>query len=134
MGLLFGKDELITCIQHVEVKGPRDESLCLAYKTTKLFIGAGVWISDDGYTLRIENDPKHFFKVNAEQIAGMQNEGLLPRPLPAYSIPWYEYAFGYSLWIVIALSLLFWRAGAMRRSRRLREDAATPTSFGPPLV
>src|SRR5881396_908943 len=123
--MLFGGEEKIECIQHVEVKGPKDEQLCLAYKTTKLFIGAGVYLRDDGYTLRIEHDPKHYFKVDAAEIARFQEAGLIPRPLPAYSIPWYEYGIGYSLWIVLLLALVGWRVSAMRRARRLREDAAT---------
>src|SRR5262245_13042083 len=49
--LMFGKDETIECIQHIEQKGPKDESLCLAYKTTKTFVGGGVWLKDDGYVI-----------------------------------------------------------------------------------
>ena len=35
----------------------------------------------------------------------MQDEGLLPNPLPEYSIPAVEYVFGYSLWIVIGFAV-----------------------------
>jgi hypothetical protein len=130
--LLFGTDETLNCIQHVEVKGPKDESLCLGYKISKVFFGAGIYLKDDGYVLRLENDAKHYFPLPPERVEKLQEASLLPRPLPAYSIPWYEYAFGYSLWIVIAVTAFFMYVGRIRRKQREAEDAATPTSAGPP--
>ena len=49
--LMFGWDDKITCIQGVGVKGQDNEPLCLAYKTSKLFVGAGVYLKDEGYVL-----------------------------------------------------------------------------------
>ena len=132
--LMFGNDESITCIQPVELKGPAGEELCLAYKTTKTFVGAGVWLRDDGYTLRVVQDRKSYIPVDASKLKQFQAEGLLPTPLPPYSIAWHEYLFGYSLWIVIAGMLVFWRLSEARKRRRKEEDAATPTSYGPPII
>jgi hypothetical protein len=132
--LLFGNDETLTCIQHVEVKGPKDEPLCLAYKTTKVFFGAGIYLKDDGYVLRIENDAKHYFPLTADQTEKLQAASLLPNPLPPYTIPFIEYAFGYSLWIVIVVVAAWSAIAYLRRKRREAEDAATPTSFGPPTL
>ncbi len=134
MTLLFGTDETLNCIQHVDVKGPKDEPLCLGYKFTKVFFGAGVYLKDDGYVLRIENDAKHYFPLQPERIEKLQTASLLPRPLPAYAIPWYEYAFGYSLWIVIVVTAALMWVGRIRRKQREAEDAATPTSAGPPSL
>jgi hypothetical protein len=132
--LLFGSDETLTCIQHVEVTGPKGEPLCLAYKTTKVFFGAGIYLKDDGYVLRIENDAKHYFPLPADQVAKWQAASLLPNPLPPYTIPLIEYAFGYSLWIVIVVVAVWGAIAHLRRKRREAEDAATPTSFGPPTL
>ena len=132
--LMFGNDETITCIQPVDIKGADGESLCLAYKTTKTFVGAGVWIRDDGYTLRVLDDATRYFKVDAAELQKFQAEGLLPTPLPSYHIKWPEYLFGYSLWIIVAGMLVAWRIGVARKRRRLEEDAATVTSYGPPVI
>jgi hypothetical protein len=132
--LLFGTDETLTCIQHVDVKGPKDEPLCLGYKISKVFLGGGIYLSDDGYVLRIENDPKHYFSLSKERIDELQKASLLPRPLPPYAIPWIEYAFGYSLWIVLVGVAAWMTVSHLRRKRREAEDAQTPPSYGPPTL
>jgi hypothetical protein len=140
--LLFGHDETISCIQHVEVKGPNDESLCLAYKTTKTFVGAGVYLRDDGYVLGLEkpggDKVTSFVRFEPGELERLQSSALLPRPLPAYQIPWFEYAFGYSLWIVLAGTAIWYAVKAKLKSagiqRRAAQAAATPVSYGPPLI
>ena len=84
--LLFGRDETITCIEHVKVTGQHSEPLCIAYKTTKLFVGAGVYVSDDGYVLGVESNSKSFYKLDAAEIQRLQGASMLPTPLPQYSI------------------------------------------------
>jgi hypothetical protein len=132
--LLFGTDETLTCIQHVDVKGPKDESLCLAYRISKHFLGGGVYLKDEGYVLRLENDAKQYFPLPPERVEQLQAASLLPRPLPPYTIPWYEYAVGYSLWFGIAFVILSAVVAWARRTRRQAEDAAVPTTVGPPSL
>ena len=140
--LLFGTDETITCIQHLDVKGPKDESLCLAHKYSKLFIGAGIKLSDEGYVLGVEGGKgdkvTHYFELDAAKLKDLQSSSLLPNPLPKYEIPWFEYAFGYSLWLVILVTALWYKAAAMLKTRRLAaraaEVAGRPISYGPPVV
>jgi hypothetical protein len=138
--LLFGTEETVNCIRHVEVKGANNESLCLGYKTTKTFFGAGVRFTDDGYVLGVEAGSKitSYIKLTSPEIERLQSASLLPRPLPAYSVPWYEYAFGYSLWIVLLLTVILHRVAAMAKARRVQargaEAAATPVSYGPPII
>lgn len=131
--LLFGTDESIECITNVGVTGGDGEPLCLAYKTRKVFFGAGVWFHDDGYVLRNATNANSYYPwPDAAQVQKWQSMQLLPSPLPAYSIPWYEYAFGYSLWLIL-LALGAW---AMFRGwltkRRHAANALVPVSMGPP--
>ncbi len=139
--LLFGTDDTITCIQHLEIKGPDNESLCLAHKFSKLFIGAGVKLSDDGYVLAVDSNKGKvttYFKLDAAKIKELQSTAALPNPLPSYQIPWFEYAFGYSLWIVLVITAIWYKAAAMLKTRRLQaraaEVASRPISYGPPLI
>ena len=97
----FGPDENIHRIQKIE---GTDHYLC--HKTTIYFFGLGVHMSDDGYVLREGFDFDQYIPLTDDRISELQAEGLLPDPLPEYSIPLIEYAFGYSLWILIALLIL----------------------------
>lgn len=140
--LMFGTDETITCIQHLDVKGPKDESLCLAHKYSKLFLGAGVKLSDDGYVLGVEGAKggkvTNYFALDAAKLQELQSASLVPKPLPKYEIPWPEYVLGYSLWLVILVTAIWYKAAAILKARRLEaraaEVAGRPISYGPPAV
>lgn len=133
--LMFGKDETLTCIQPVTLKGADGESLCLAFKTSKYFVGAGVYLKDDGYVLKATSQKDLYYPMPApEELKAFQAQGLVPDPLPAYSVPVVEYLFGYSLWIVIAGVVAFERLKSARTKKRKARDAAIPVSFGPPKL
>jgi uncharacterized protein len=109
--LLFGKQEDVQKIQDVPLKGPNGEDLFLGYKTSGYFLGAGVYISDDGYVLGIRGVKDEYFPLpRAEVLTQLQQERSLPSPLPQYSLSLLDYAFGYSLWLtllaVVLLSVL----------------------------
>ncbi|MEJ7733847.1 MAG: hypothetical protein WKG00_32215 [Polyangiaceae bacterium] len=131
--MLFGMRETLVCLQNIEQRSPDGEPLCLAYKTTGYFVVAGVYFRDDGYTLALRSEDR-FIDVPPEALQALQAEGALPTPLPAYSVPLHEYAFGYSLWLVVAL-VIAWGAieKVVKRRRREREDAA-PATLGPPAL
>lgn len=133
--LMFGWDDKIECIQSVGVKGQDDEPLCLAYKTSKLFVGAGVYLKDEGYVLGDPAQRDRFYPwPEAAQVKSWQSAGLLPDPLPAYSIPAIEYAFAYSLWIIIAVMAGWAVLQRVLTRRRQARDALVPISYGPPKV
>src|SRR5580693_2157252 len=106
MGLMFGADESIECITSVTLKGAKGEPLCLAFKTTKVFVGGGVYLKDDGYVLMIVKEHGSYYPMPAaDEVESFQAQGLLPSPLPHYKVPIIEYLFGYSLWIVIVFAI-----------------------------
>lgn len=98
----FGKDESITKITSVNLTGNEGERLFLGYKTTSYWLVAGVYLKDDGYVLGVEDGDSYYDMPEGEELARLQASGGLPQILPEYSIPLAEYAFGYSLWIVLA--------------------------------
>jgi hypothetical protein len=59
-------------------------------------------VSDDGYVLQKKTDYGAYYPLSEQRIIEMQQGGLLPSPLPKYSIPILAYIFGYSLWIILA--------------------------------
>ena len=131
--LIFGNDESVECIQPVAVKGANGEALCLAYKTTTLFVGAGVYVKDDGYVLGISKG--WFYPMpEGQELKALQETGAIPDPLPEYSLPLWKYGVGYSLWILIAVVVAFSWWTSARKKKRAREDAEAPVSMGPPAL
>lgn len=133
--LMFGWDESVDCITPVSATGPAGEALCLAHKTSKLFVFAGVYVRDDGYVLRPaaeEGKHRYFPWPDAAEVQRLQSTGALPDPLPPYSISAFDYAFGYSLWLILAgMAAWSWARRRISRARQARE-ALIPISVGPP--
>jgi hypothetical protein len=104
----FGKDESIQCIADVKLRGSSGEKLCIAYKTSTIYAGGPVWITDDGYVLGTKTDAKRYYKLPAaSEIAALQGDELLPAPLPQYQLSKIEYVQGFGLWLgLIGVALL----------------------------
>jgi hypothetical protein len=132
--LMFGNQEQLDCIQPVALKGAEGEALCLAYKDTITFIGAGAWIKDDGYVLKVEGKDSFYPLPQGAKLKTFQTSGMLPDPLPPYSIPLWKYGLGYSLWLCIVLIVAGVVWSSARKKKRQREDLEAPLSVGPPLL
>ena len=123
--VMFGKDETIHFLQDVKVTGPNNEPLYLGYMSAIQFFVAGIYVQDEGYVLGVKGDSKKFFHMpGADQLRSFQQRGLLPDPLPPYSLGFFDYLFGYSLWIVIAVVVLWTGIDWLRK--RNASDAAAP--------
>lgn len=104
--LPFGASEKINEMQ--ELKGT-DYKLC--HKYTFHFFLAGIYLTDDGYVLQKKGDSFHYVPLDKVKTDELQKSGLLPNPLPHYSIPVGAYIAGYSLWLIILVVItgsLFW--------------------------
>lgn len=99
--MMFGNQEYLEKIQDVDIKGSKGEALYLGYKYTHHAFVAPYYLSDDGYILGVVGQ-KSYYKLEAREIERLQASGLLPKPLPPYSIGIVDYAFGYLLWIILA--------------------------------
>jgi hypothetical protein len=132
--LRFGKHEEVRCMVDIDARGPQGDHLCLAFKTSSYWVGAGVFLTDDGYVLKSLGPEKVYYRIGADGIAVAG----LPDPLPAYSVPWEDYLGGYSLWLAIAFGMV-WTAGARKLKARRRTQfdvtvGATPVTYGPPVL
>lgn len=101
--MLFGWDNTLYEIADVSLTGAEGEDLVLVHEVKKYFFIAGVWVKDAGYALAIKDKLEEDFYdfPAAEEVVAYQAEGLLPNPLPSYKIPFIEYIFGYSLWLIL---------------------------------
>ncbi len=94
----FGPDERIRTIQVTN-----DPEWVLCYKLSTYFFVAGCYVTDDGYVLRRAGETRSYTKLTPELIKTHQASGMLPNPLPPYSLSILDYVFGYSNWIVLAV-------------------------------
>lgn len=115
----FGKQDTLHWVQELDFLGPNDEDLDLAYRTTTTSFILGVNLTKNGYVLEIrDSDPQQYISLTEELKQKLQDEGDLPDPLPDYYISKTHYMFGYSLWIVIYLFILYGLIKSEFKSRR----------------
>ncbi len=130
--LQFGEDDTIHFLQDVTLKGASEEALFLGYMTKIQFFIAGVYVTDAGYVLGVKGDSKRFYHMpTGEELARFQKGGLLPDPLPPYSLSIWDYLFGYSLWLVIAFTAAWMVIGGAIKRRRATAAAASPPADPP---
>jgi|GEM_PF-1528350 len=107
VGGLFGKSERIEEITDLETKGPNGEDIYLAYKTSGYYFFMGAYMSDEGYVLGIRGTSS-YYPLDGEQIKIYQESGLLPKPLPNYTIPFMDWVWGFALWILLLVLAVIW--------------------------
>lgn len=129
MTYMYGKDETVTCLVDVRVKGGKDEALCLAYKTSSYSFFAPLYFRDDGYVLGVKEGLHTYYPVpSGAEVAALQASGDLPNPFPAYAIPLADYVLGSSLWIILAAIILI---GIVKNSLKERRKALLETALPP---
>jgi hypothetical protein len=120
---MFGTQEEIHKLMDVDITSQDNQPLYLAYKTSTFYAFAGVYIKDEGYVFGVRDKPDVYIETTPEEIAKFQASGLLPDPLPKYSLSFLDYALGYSLWIVLAIIAIVYLFSWLRK----RGTPATPT-------
>lgn len=102
----FGTEEEIH-----EIQPTRDPNFTLCHKVRTYFFVGGIYVADDGYVLQ-KKGQYGYYPLDAARIRALQEEGVLPTPLPPYSLSLWDRLCGYSLWIglvfVIGIPILNW--------------------------
>ena len=124
---MFGTQEEIHKLMDVSITSQDNQPLYLAYKTSTFYLFAGVYMTDEGYVFGVRDKPDVYIETTPEEIAKFQANGLLPDPLPRYSLTFLDYALGYSLWIVVAIIGVVYLFNWLRK----RGTPATPTPDAP---
>ena len=105
--MIFGDQEKLHFIEKVKLKGAKGEDLYIGYRTKGKYFIAGVYFKDYGYILGDRHNLKgEYYKLSKEKIRAYQQRKLLPTPLPEYDIPIFDYVFGYSLWLILAMFII----------------------------
>ncbi len=111
----FGTDEAVTKLIDVDIVSQDNKKLYLGHKTSTLFVLLGVYVTDDGYVFGAQDEADTYYETSAEELKSFQAKGLLPTPLPAYSLSIFDYMIGYSLWIALAVIALVYLIGWLRK-------------------
>jgi hypothetical protein len=110
--LEFGTDDTIKEIQ--DLPGTNYE-LCYHYHI--YYFIAGIYLANDGYVLTEKPDPtkqklltdsaaNRYLPLSKEKTKELQQAGLLPNPLPKYSIPTSAYVEGYLFWPIMLITIV----------------------------
>jgi hypothetical protein len=113
---MFGTDERVR-----EIQPTKDPQYKLCYKSSTYFFLAGCYVTDDGYVLQKVGESKAYIVLDAGRIRQLQQEGVLPTPLPPYSLSFSDYLVGYSNWIILGfvVGILFIKWAWTKRRRKV---------------
>jgi hypothetical protein len=127
----FGKEESIHKIKETDIRDAEGHPLDLAYKVTTFNFFAGVSVHDDGYVLQSRDNTRSYYSLPPEKIATYQAAGRLPNPLPKYSLSFFDYLFGYSLWIIagVVICVVVW--SSIKKKTRQKQVATSTGSPAP---
>lgn len=135
MAGLFGSEETLECIQPVGLKSSDGQDLCIGYRTETFFVGMGVGVRDKGYILKGPKWTSQFYPLpSGEELSRLQAEGLLPSPLPPYSIAPLQLVMGYSLWLALLAIVIFAAGRRFAWRRRQQKEASIEIRGGPPRL
>jgi len=121
----FGEEDNLHKLQDIEMVDQDGNALSLGYRTTTQFFILGTSIKDKGYILRIKGSDE-YYQLDDASIKELQHKGDLPKQMPFYHLSYMDYALGYSLWIFIALSLLYY--GVKKMFQKPKEDPEQPSN------
>lgn len=136
MGYMFGKEEKLHCLADVQLLGPQQEPLCIAYKTTMYAVLAPAYFRDDGYVLAVKRAGNEYYPMpEGANLAALQASGELPNPLPPYQVPTLDYVFGYLLWSALAIGIGATILGDRLKAKRhaALQSKLPPSSAAPEL-
>ena len=127
--LTFGEDEGLNKLVDVGVVGEKGEALALGYKTTTHNFLLPYSLSDDGYVLLSRRGGDTYYPITPEQTAAWQADGLLPKPLPPYTISTLDRIMGHLLWPTLVVIALVYLIPMLRRKKAAPAD---PLAGAPP--
>jgi len=92
------------------------------------------YLRDDGYVLAEKvNSYKYYPLPQGAELVALQESGGLPTPLPHYQIPISAYAWGYLLWIALAIGVgMTWLGNVLKARRHGSLHSNLPPSIAAP--
>ena len=126
MGMMFGTQDDLNCIVDIPLTGPNSEPLCLGFRVSMRFFVGGIYTKDEGYILKIKSEKSYYPIPAGDELAGFQANHMIPSPLPSYSVPMWDYLFGFSLWIILGIMGAFAAIKYTMSKRKLAKLAAAP--------
>lgn len=116
--LYFGSDEKLHVLAETQITN-EGKPISLCYKAYTYFLIGGVYTTDEYVLCEGGTSTRYWPLPQGDRLANLQQQGLLPSPLPAYTRPTIDYLAGYSLWLLI----VFVAAWGYLDSRRTKAAA-----------
>lgn len=117
----FGGDEHLHVITATKLSSD-GKPISLCYKTYTYFLLAGIYTTDT-YVLCEGGASKRYWPMpSGAELAKLQEDGMIPNPLPPYKREWFDYVMGYSLWILAAFVAVWtWLSNKRAAANRERQ-------------
>lgn len=129
-GFKFGPEENLRPLADVRLQNSAKEALFIGHKVTFYWIGLPISFSDDGYILGVKGKSL-YYPLDMDRLAEWQAQGLLPSPLPGYTLSVVDYVFAHLLWLVLAGWALFSGARALLGRPLRRSGKTLPAQTAP---
>ena len=94
----------------------QNKPISLCYKASTYNFIAPVYTTDEKVLCR-EADKKYWPMPTGEKLKKYQAAGLMPNPIPDYTRSFWDYVFGYLLWIILAGIALFTIVSSMFKKK-----------------
>ncbi|MDR2187790.1 MAG: hypothetical protein LBE62_07015 [Azonexus sp.] len=102
--LYFGTDESVSYIADTKLAGSDKRKVYLGHLIQTNFFIAPYNFESKGYVLCKVGEPQECKHLPPEDLLkGFQENGFIPNPLPPLKFTWWDYVFGYSLWIFLVV-------------------------------
>lgn len=116
----FGTDERLYAYAKTGMTH-ENKPVALCYKTSTYNLFAPIYTTDEKVLCHVES--KLYWPLpTGEKLAKLQAAGLMPKPLPEYERPVFDYLMGYILWIVFAGIGAFYGISALVSRGKDNED------------
>lgn len=113
--LKFGTEEKIYFVADTTVLGADGEKLYLARKITTHSFLLPFSIHDDGFVMGISGKSTNYYPFpDVSTLKELQEEGLLPKPLPMWKLPILDQILGLSLWVALFGLVIFFGIKKLR--------------------
>jgi len=121
--LRFGTEESIRFVAETTLPGPNQSRFYLGHLVQTYIFLLPYRFESKGYVLGIHGDSSKYMPLpSGADLKELQDKGFLPNPLPPIQFAWYDYAFGYSLWIVLVVLVGFPLVKRKLRGKKEAED------------
>jgi hypothetical protein len=116
---MFGVQDQLYKVSDTKMTDEAGKPIYICQHVKSYFVFLGVYARDEGLVMSTDWDRGYFPMPDSTELKSLQQEGLIPNPLPQHGMNFFDKLFGFSLWWAIlgclAYSALISKSHARKR-------------------